>query len=101
MGIEMAIGLVIGAFLIWAGYVVRTKKVFVFLAGFRQIWGPVNKEKLGNRIGILIIIMGIIAILTSIFTIWFGIIVGKISGILAVIDVIMIIIAIGLDQMGY
>ncbi|MGY3188459.1 hypothetical protein ACVWXS_003182 [Lysinibacillus sp. TE18511] len=35
MGIEMVIGLVIGVFLIWAGYIVRTKQAFAFLAGFR------------------------------------------------------------------
>jgi drug/metabolite transporter (DMT)-like permease len=101
MGIEMAIGLIIGALLIWAGYLVQTKKVFAFLAGFRDTWEPVNKERLGNRVGILLIIIGVIAILASIFTIWFGDTVGKISGILAIIDVILIIIAIGLDQIGY
>ena len=97
----MGIGIVIGAFLIWAGYIVRTKGIYSLLAGFWITWEPVNSEKLGNRIGILLIILGVLAILTSIFTIWFGATVGKISGILAIIDVIMIIIAIGLDQMGY
>jgi len=97
----MVIGLIIGVFLIWAGYIVRTKEAFSFLAGFRETWEPVKRERLGNRVGILLIIIGVIAILTSIFTIWFGAIVGKISGILAIINVIMIIIAIGLDQMGY
>lgn len=93
-----AIGLVIGVFLIWAGYFVRTEKVFALIAGFRDTWEPVNKERLGNRVGILLII---IAILASIFTIWFGDTVGKFSGILAIIDVILIVIAIGLDQIGY
>ncbi|MGA3601742.1 DUF3784 domain-containing protein [Lysinibacillus agricola] len=101
MGIEMVIGLVIGVFLIGAGYIVRTKQAFAFLAGFRETWEPVNKERLGNRIGILLIIIGVIAIFTSIFTIWFGATVGKTSGVLAIIDVIMIIIVIGLDQIGY
>ncbi|KPN94621.1 DUF3784 domain-containing protein [Lysinibacillus sp. ZYM-1] len=101
MGIEMVIGLVFGVSLIWAGYIVRTKQAFAFLAGFRETWEPVNKERLGNRVGILIIIIGIIAIFTSIFTIWFGTTVGKISGVLAIIDVILIIIVIGLDQIGY
>lgn len=101
MGTEMIIGLVFGVFLIWAGYIVRTKQAFAFLAGFRESWEPVNKERLGNRIGILLIIIGVIAIFTSIFTIWFGATVGKISGVLAIIDMIMIIIVIGLDQIGY
>lgn len=101
MGIEMGLGMVFGAFFIWAGYIVRTKKEFYLLAGFRETWEPINRERLGNRIGILLMIIGVIAILASIFTIWFGTAVGKISGILAIIDVSMIIIAIGLDQMGY
>ncbi|GAB4074458.1 hypothetical protein GCM10028778_19610 [Barrientosiimonas marina] len=98
---SLFIGIVIGAFLIWAGYIVRTKMVFSFLADVTQIWEPVNRERLGTRIGVLLIIAGFLAILTAIFTIWFGDTVGKISGILAIIDVIMIIIAVGLDQMGY
>jgi len=44
--------------------------------------------------------MGVLAILTAIFTIWFGTVVRKISAILAFIDAIMIFIVIGLDQMG-
>lgn len=36
------------------------------------MWEPINRERLGNRIGILLILIGVIAILTSIFTIWFG-----------------------------
>lgn len=101
MGIEMVIGLIIGVFLIWVGYIVRTKREFSFLGGIMQMWEPVNRERLGNRIGILLIIIGMIAILTSIFTIWFGPVAGKVSGILVIIDAVMIIIAIGLDQMGY
>lgn len=101
MGIDMIIGLVVGALLIFAGYIVRTKKVFFFLAGYTSMWEPVNKERLGSRIGNLLIIIGVIAILASFFTIWFGSIVGTISGILALVDVIMIIMAVGLDQMGH
>lgn len=101
MGIDMVIGLVIGVFLIWAGYIVRTKKAFAFLAGFGETWEPVNKDRLGNRVGILLIIIGVIAIFTSFFTIWFGATAGKIFGVLAIIDVILIIIVIGLDQIGY
>lgn len=98
---EMGIGLMIGAFLIWIGYIVRTRKVFSFLAGIGEMLEPVNRERLGNRVGILIMIIGVIAILTSILMIWFGPIVGKVSGILVIIDVIMIFAAIGLDQVGY
>lgn len=101
MGIEMIIGLAIGMLFIWAGYIVRTKKTFVFLAGFRETWAPVNKERLGNRVGILVMTLGIIAIFTSIFTIWFGATAGKISGVLAIINVSLIIIVIGLDQIGH
>lgn len=97
----MGIGLMIGAFLIWIGYIVRTRKVFSFLAGIGEMLEPVNRERLGNRVGILIMIIGVIAILTSILMIWFGPIVGKVSGILVIIDVIMIFAAIGLDQVGY
>ncbi|MCM3757068.1 hypothetical protein M3197_06145 [Sporosarcina aquimarina] len=101
MGIDMVIGLAIGLFLMWLGYFVRTKKAFGILAGFGETWQPVHKERLGNRIGILLIILGAIAIFTSIFMIWFGATAGKISGVLAIIDVVLIIIAIGLDQIGY
>ena len=101
MGIELGIGLVIGAFCIWAGYMVRTKKQFYLLAGFGESWVPMNRERLGNRIGMLLMMLGVLAILTAIFTIWFGAVVGKISGILAIIDVVMIMIVIGLDQLGY
>ena len=98
---DMAIGLAIGLFLIWLGYFVRTKKAFALLAGFGDTWQPVHKERLGNRIGILLMIIGIIAIFTSVFTIWFGETAGKVSGVLAIIDVILIMIVIGLDQIGY
>lgn len=101
MGIDMVIGLAIGLFLMWLGYFVRTKKAFAILAGFGETWQPVHKERLGNRIGILLIILGVIAIFTSIFTIWFGATSGKISGVLAIIDVVLIIIVIGLDQIGH
>ena len=97
----MIIGLAVGVLFIWAGYIVRTKKTFVFLAGFRETWEPVNKEKLGNRVGILVMTLGIIVIFTSIFTIWFGATAGKISGVLAIINVSLIIIVIGLDQIGH
>src|SRR5699024_2289657 len=100
MGIETGIGLIIGVFLIWVGYIVWTKGIYSLLAGFWITWEPVNNEKLGNRVGILIIILGVLAILTAIFTIWFGAVVGEISAILALIDGIMIFIVIGLDQMG-
>ena len=101
MGIDMVIGLAIGLSLIWLGYFVRTKKAFAIFAGFGEAWQPVHEERLGNRIGILLIILGVIAIFTSIFTIWFGGTAGKISGVLAIVDVILILIVIGLDQIGY
>lgn len=97
----MGIGLVIGVLLIWIGYIVRTKKEFSFLAGLGAIWEPINREKLGNRIGILFIIIGLLAILTSIFTVWLGPVVEKVSGILVIICIVMIIIAIVLDKIGY
>ncbi|WP_313238453.1 hypothetical protein [Sporosarcina ureae] len=101
MGIDMVIGLAIGFSLIWLGYFVQSKKSFAILAGFGETWQPVHEERLGNRIGILLIILGVIAIFTSIFTIWFGATAGKISGVLAIVDVILILIVIGLDQIGY
>ena len=101
MGIEMIIGLVVGTLFISYGYIIRTKKTFVFLAGFMETWVPVNKERLGNRIGILVITLGIIAIFTSIFTIWFEATAGKISGVLAIINVSLMIIVIGLDRIGH
>lgn len=100
MGFEMIIGLAVGILFIWAGFLVKTKKTFLFMAGFRETWAPVNKERLGNRVGILIISLGIIAIFTSIFTIWFGAVAEEISGVLAMINVSLIIIVIGLDQIG-
>jgi len=101
MGIELVIGLFIGIALMGMGYIIRTKRVLPIFAGLGDTWAPVNKEKLGNRVGILFIVLGIIAILTSVFAIWFGSAAVKISGILALIDVILIIISIGADRMGY
>lgn len=100
MGIETGIGLIISVFFISIGYIARTKGISSLLAGFWITWEPVNNEKMGNRIGNLFVILGILAMLTAIFTIWFGAVVGKISAILALIDTIMIFIVIGLDQMG-
>jgi len=34
MGIETGIGFIIGIFLIWIGYIARTKGIFFLLAGF-------------------------------------------------------------------
>ena len=100
MGIETGIGLIIGLFFIWIGYLVRTKGIYTLIAGFWISWEPVNKEKLGNRIAVLFIILGVLAILTAIFTMWYGSVVGKVSAILALLDAIMIFIVIVLDQMG-
>ena len=97
----MIISLAVGILFIWAGFTVKTKKTFLFMAGFRETWEPVNKERLGNRVGILVMTLGIIAIFTSIFTIWFGATAGEISAVLAMINVGLIIIVIGLDQIGY
>lgn len=103
MGIETGIGLIIGVFLIWLGYTVRTQAMSSSLAGFWitwTLWEPVNSERLGKRIGVLLILLGLLAILTAIFSIWFGGLVGKISAILALTNIILIFIAIALDQMG-
>lgn len=101
MGMDMIAGLAIGVLLLGAGYFVRTKQVFAFLAGFGESWQPVNEERLGNRIGILLMILGAVAIFTSVFTIWFGETAGKVSGIVAIIDVIAIIAVIVIDQTGH
>lgn len=100
MGIETIIGLLIGLFFIWIGYIARTKGIYSIISNFWITWEPVNNKKLGNRIGILLIMLGLLAILTAIFTIWFGAIIGKISAILALIDTVIIFIVIGLDQRG-
>jgi len=101
MGIETGVGFLIGILIIWAGYLVRTKKALFLLVGFRDAWEPVNEEKLGNRVGILLMIIGLIAIGTAIFSIRFGAAaVGKISGMIVLGVIVFIIIAIGLDQMG-
>lgn len=56
MVIEIVIGLIIGIALIGAGYFVR-KREFSFLTDYGDTWQPINKERLGNRIGILLIII--------------------------------------------
>ncbi|MYL59719.1 hypothetical protein GLW20_19605 [Virgibacillus halodenitrificans] len=56
MGIEIGFGLIIGVFLIWIGYIARTKGIISLLAGFWITWEPVNNAKLADRIGILFII---------------------------------------------
>ena len=100
MGIQMLIGLFSGVFLIWIGYIACTKGILSLISSFWITWEPVNNEKLGKSVGFLFIILGFLAILTAIFTIWFGAVVGKISAILALIDAMMIFIVIGLDQIG-
>lgn len=100
MGIQIGIGLFSGLLFIGIGYIARSRGISSLLAGFWITWEPVNNKKLGNSIGFLFIILGVLAILTTIFTIWFGAVVGKISAILALIDAIMIFIVIGMDQMG-
>src|SRR5690625_6890308 len=95
MVIQLAIGLLSGLLFIGIGYIVRSQGVSTLLAAFWITWEPVNNKRLGNNIGILFIILGVLAILTAIFTIWFGAVVGKISAILALIDAIMIFIVIG------
>ena len=101
MEFNIIIGLAIGFGFIWLGHFVRTKQSFSFLAGFGESWQPVHEERLGKRIGILLIVLGFIVIFTSFFSIWFEDAPGKISGILAIMDVIFIIIVIGLDQIGH
>lgn len=100
MGIEMVIGLVIGIFLIWTGYIVWRHKTFFFFAGIAH-WEPADRQKLGSKVGALIVITGILLILTSFLTFWFGNTVAIITGILAIIDLIAIIAFIIADQMGY
>src|SRR5699024_5691652 len=106
MVIQLAIGLLSGLLFIGIVYIVRSQGVSTLLAVFWITWEPVNNKilgnniVLGNNIGILFIILGVLAILTAIFTIWFGAVVGKISAILALIDAIMIFIVIGMDQIG-
>lgn len=100
MGIQTGIGLIIGILLIWLGYIARTRGLYALISFFWITWEPVNDKKLGNRVGMLIIFLGAFAILTTIFTIWFGAIVGKISAILALLDAIIIFVVIGIDQIG-
>lgn len=100
MGIQMRTGILIGVLLIWIGYIARTKGITSILAFFWITWEPVNNEKLGNRVGILFVFLGILAILTAIFTIWFGSVVGEVSGVIALIHVVFIFIVIGVDQIG-
>jgi len=101
MGIETGIGFLVGILIIWAGYLVRSKKALFILVGYLDVWRPVNEERLGNRIGNLLMLIGLIAIGTAIFSIWFGVVAGKISGILVIGVIVFIVIAIGLDQMGH
>ncbi|WP_373893058.1 DUF3784 domain-containing protein [Virgibacillus sp. CBA3643] len=97
---DTIIGIIIGALLIWCGYLVWYKKTFFFLAGFQDFSEPVNKVKLARRAGILLILIGIIAVITSILVNWFNSVVG-VTGILVLIAVILIIVSIAADQMGY
>lgn len=98
---EMTIGFLIGLLIMWAGQLVRTKQALLLIAGYQHTWEPVDGKKLSNRVGILVMIVGLLAMLTSIFTIWFGVIVAKITGVLVLIDALFIFIVILLDQMGY
>lgn len=101
MGVETGVGFLIGLLIIWAGYLVRTKKTLFLLSGFRDAWEPVNEERLGNRIGFLLMIIVLIAIGTAIFGIWFGALAGKVSSFLVLGVIVFIIITIGLDRLGH
>src|SRR5690625_73354 len=100
MVIQLAIGLLSGLLFIGIGYIARSQGVSILLAAFWITWEPVNDQKLGNNIVILVIIFGVFAMLTAIITIWCGAVVGIISAILALIDAIIIFIVIGMDQIG-
>lgn len=100
MGVDMIISLIIGIFLIWTGYIVWHHKTFFFFIGIAH-WEPVNRQRLGSKVGSLIVVIGILLILTSFLSIWLGNTIATITGILALIDVIMIVIFIAADQMGY
>lgn len=94
-------GIVIGALLVGAGYIVYTKQTFFFLAGFQHMWQPVNEKRLGKRVGALIMLLGFVAICTAIATLFVGHIAGDVSAIIALITVMLIIGAIIVDRLGY
>lgn len=101
ISMETGIGFLVGILIIWAGYLVRTKKALFILVGYLDVWRPVNEERLGNRIGNLLMFIGFIAIGAAVLGIWFSTVaVGKISGMIVLGVIVFIIIAIGLDQMG-
>ena len=101
MTMQLLIGCLIGVCLIGMGYVVWTKKTFHFLAGFQDLWIPINPERLSKRIGILLMVLGGIAMLTAIFTIPFGEAAEIISSVGALITILCIFVVIGLDKIGY
>ena len=98
---EIFLGLLIGGASVWIGQFVRINQSFFFFAGFGDAWEPINKQRLGNRIGIILIILGIATISAPILMSWLGSVVIKAVAILAIVAVVLIISAIGLDQMGY
>src|SRR5699024_364217 len=100
MVIQLAIGLLSGLLFIGIRYIIRSQGVSTLLAAFWITWEQVNNKRLGNNSGILFRILVVLTILTAIFTIWFGAVVGKISAMLAHSDTIMIFILIGMDQIG-
>lgn len=98
---QILIGCLIGVCFLSMGYVVWTKKAFHFLAGFQTLWIPINPKRLSKRIGMLLMVLGGIAILTAIFTIPFGEVVETISSVCAFMTILCIFIVIGLDKVGY
>lgn len=98
MLVETLIYLAVGIFIIWIGYAIWKKEAFFLLAGMGKT--PINKEKLGKRLGILFSSLGILVIVTPFAILLFGDILKIITGILALVTILMILGVIILDQAG-
>ncbi|MEN1966755.1 hypothetical protein WMZ97_01650 [Lentibacillus sp. N15] len=96
---ETLIYLAGGLFIIWIGYVIWKKQAFSLLAGMGK--NPVNKERLGKRLGFLFISLGILVIITPFLIMLFGSIMKTITGVLALADCIIILGVVILDQIGF
>ena len=97
--LETLIYLAVGIFIIWFSYTIWKKEAFFLLAGMGK--SPVNKKRLGRRLGILFLSLGILMIITPLSILLFGNILKMITGILALIIIALMLIVIILDQSGF
>lgn len=98
---NIVLGVLVSGLLIGIGYMIRTKQTFFFLAGFNELWHPVNEERLSKRVGLLVMLLGVLALITTIATPFVGDVAGNVSLVAAILLIVLIGGVLVLDRFGY